>query len=183
VEKNEELNNVPQFFLPVLIGPSIRVRPIEQNDFEKLFLAASDPLIWQQHSEPNRWEKDVFSKFFAAASQPSSALVIEDRKSNEVIGTTRFYGLNRDQKSVAAGYTFLTRAYWGTGTNQELKKLILDHAFYFVEQVVFHASEGNLRSQAAIAKLGCERNPEFIDLPGVGRRVEFVLTRLKWLYK
>jgi predicted metalloenzyme YecM/RimJ/RimL family protein N-acetyltransferase len=181
VEKNEELNNIPQFFLPVLIGPSIRVRPIEQNDFDALFLAASDPLIWQQHSEPDRWEKPVFSKFFASASGPPSALVIEDRKSKEVIGSTRFYGFNKDKKSVAVGYTFFKRAYWGTGANQELKKLILDHAFSYVEQVVFHASEGNLRSQAAIAKLGCVKRPEIIEIPGVGKRVEFVLSKQKWL--
>jgi RimJ/RimL family protein N-acetyltransferase len=46
-------------------------------------------------------------------------------------------------------------------------------AFKFVQTVKFHTSENNFRSQAALAKLGYIRQQGFIDLPGVGRRVEF----------
>jgi predicted metalloenzyme YecM/RimJ/RimL family protein N-acetyltransferase len=174
VEQNEAIHNIPQFFLPVMIGPTIYVRPIFPIDFEPLYLAASDPQIWEQHSESNRWEKPVFTKFFEKASIPPNALIVEDRSSGKIIGSTRFYDYDPPSQSVAAGYTFLVRKQWGTGTNRELKELILGHAFKFVQTVKFHTSENNFRSQAALAKLGYIRQPGLINLPGVGKRVEFI---------
>ena len=45
---------------PTLQGRLIDVRPLRAGDFESLFAAASDPLIWEQHPERDRYKRDVF---------------------------------------------------------------------------------------------------------------------------
>jgi RimJ/RimL family protein N-acetyltransferase len=55
---------------------------------------------------------------------------------------------------VEIGWTFLERRFWGGSYNRELKKLMLDHAFNFVDHVVFVVGEKNLRSQKALEKIG-----------------------------
>jgi RimJ/RimL family protein N-acetyltransferase len=58
------------------------------------------------------------------------------------------------ESEVEIGFTFLEKAFWGGTYNGELKRLMLDHAFQFVDQVVFVVGENNLRSQKALQKIG-----------------------------
>jgi len=52
---------------PTLKGELIDLRPLRPGDFEDLFSAANDPLIWEQHPESDRYQRDVFQKFFDGA--------------------------------------------------------------------------------------------------------------------
>lgn len=167
-------------WLPTLVGASLRVRPIKAEDFEGLYRVASDPVLWSLHSEPNRYERPVFQKFFDKMVDPPVALVVVDRSGDQIIGSSRYYDYNSEEKSVVIGYTFLEQKYWGGPTNLELKRLMLDYAFKRIDTVIFHTSEGNLRSQKAITKLGAVRSSGLIELAGVGTRVEFRLTKERW---
>ena len=82
------------------------------------------------------------------------AFVIMDKKSQQIIGSTRFYGYAPEKSEIEIGWTFLARKYWGGRYNRELKQLMLDHAFKFVENVVFYVGENNIRSQKATEKIG-----------------------------
>jgi hypothetical protein len=42
----------------------IRLEPLQPSHFNELYAAASDPLIWEQHPNPNRYQKEVFESFF-----------------------------------------------------------------------------------------------------------------------
>jgi hypothetical protein len=42
---------------PTLIGKILRLRPIKPEDFELVYKVASDKLIWEQHPEPQRYER------------------------------------------------------------------------------------------------------------------------------
>jgi RimJ/RimL family protein N-acetyltransferase len=55
---------------------------------------------------------------------------------------------------VVIGYSFLRRDHWGGGTNRQMKRLMLDHAFRWARTVWFHVSPGNLRSQKALERIG-----------------------------
>src|SRR5215470_10291817 len=131
---------------PTLRGRLIDVRPLRPEDFEALFSAASDPLIWEQHPESDRYTREVFQKFFDGAIESKGAVAVIDRKSGRVIGTSRYYNFDADEREVEIGFTFLERAYWGGAYNGELKSLMLDHAFEFVDRVAFVVGENNLRS-------------------------------------
>ncbi|MBA3963409.1 MAG: GNAT family N-acetyltransferase [Chthoniobacterales bacterium] len=139
---------------PSLKGELIDLRPLQPNDWGDLFALASDPLIWEQHPENDRYKEEVFKVYFAEALQSGGAFVILERKSDQVIGSTRFYGHSPDKSEVEIGWTFLARKYWGGLYNSELKDLMLTHAFRYVDRVVFYVGENNIRSQKATEKIG-----------------------------
>ena len=139
---------------PHLQGDLVELRPLAPNDWDELFAVASDSLIWEQHPEPNRHKEDVFRVFFKDALESRGAFVIIDRKTQDIIGSTRFYGYDPEKSDIEIGWTFLARKYWGGRYNAEMKRLLLNHAFKFVESVVFLVGEKNVRSQKAMEKVG-----------------------------
>jgi RimJ/RimL family protein N-acetyltransferase len=139
---------------PNLIGELIELRPLAREDWNDLFAVASDPLIWEQHPESDRYKEDVFKVFFREALECRGAFVIIDTTSQQIIGSTRFYGYDPEKSEIEIGWTFLARKYWGGRYNRELKQLMLDHAFKFVESVVLLVGENNIRSQKATEKIG-----------------------------
>lgn len=142
-------------FTPIIVGETISLRPLKAEDFEALYAAASDPLIWEQHPFPLRYQRDVFeSGFFAGALASDGALIITDNASGSMIGSSRFYEWDSVKKEVAIGYTFLVRDYWGGCTNRELKRIMLAHAFRWARVAWFHVGVNNMRSRKAIEKIG-----------------------------
>jgi N-acetyltransferase len=141
---------------PTLLGRTLSIRPLRAEDLEVLYAAASDPAIWEQHPEPTRYQRTVFEGFFKAALASRGALLVTDRATGAVIGSSRYYDNDPAARSVAIGYTFLARRYWGGAANRELKQLMLDHAFRWADTVWFHVGRDNLRSRRAMEKIGAE---------------------------
>ena len=111
----------PFDFQPTLVGGTITLRPLKADDFEALYAAASDPLIWEQHPERTRYQRQVFENgFFAGALASGSAFVVINNASGEIIGSSRYYEWNPVEREVAVGFTFLTRSHWGGATNREI---------------------------------------------------------------
>lgn len=142
---------------PYMKGELIELRPLAPEDWERLFAVASDPLIWEQHPESNRYKQDVFKVFFSEALESAGAFVVIDASTREIIGSTRFYGYHATRSEIEIGWTFLARKYWGGKYNAEMKRLLLEHAFQFVENVVFLVGENNFRSQKAMEKIGATK--------------------------
>lgn len=164
---------------PTLKGRLLELRPLEPGDIDALFQAASDPLIWKQHPEPDRHERAVFERYFDGAIASRGAFAVVERASGRIIGSSRFCGLDPGRE-VEIGWTFLERGFWGGVYNREMKSLMLDHAFRFVERVVFVVGEGNLRSQKALEKIGARllRREERPGPDGrMARYVVFGMTR------
>ena len=142
---------------PNLKGELVELRPLTPEDWDDLFAVASDPLIWEQHPESDRYKEDVFKVFFGEALESGGAFVVIDKKSQQIIGSTRFYGYDPEKSEIEIGWTFLARKYWGGPYNAEMKQLLLTHAFKFVENVVFYVGEKNIRSQKAMERIGAIR--------------------------
>jgi RimJ/RimL family protein N-acetyltransferase len=171
---------------PTLEGELLRLRPLRADDWPALFAAASDPLIWEQHPQPTRYQEEVFRKFFREAMESGGAFVVLDARDERVIGSSRYLGYDPERSEIEIGFTFLARAYWGGVYNREMKDLMLRHAFRFVRHVVFLVGLENWRSQKAMEKIGGRRvgtrlngrgseNVVFqIDAPGT---VEFAIRR------
>src|SRR5499427_5364279 len=139
---------------PHLEGELIELRPLRPEDWDDLFAVASDPLIWEQHPARERYKEEVFKVFFKEALECGGGFVILDRKTGEIIGSSRFYGYDPEKSEIEIGWTFLARKYWGGRYNREMKQLLLAHAFKFVENVVFFVGPDNIRSQKAMEKIG-----------------------------
>ncbi len=139
---------------PTLVGEQIEVRPLKPEDFDALFQAASDPLIWEQHPESTRYQKEVFRRFFDGAMESGGAFAVIERASGRIIGSSWYCNLKPQVSEVEIGWTFLERRFWGGSYNRELKKLMIEHALQFVERVVFVVGEHNQRSRRALEKIG-----------------------------
>ncbi len=141
-------------YQPVLKGDLVELRPLRSEDYEDLYAIAADPLIWEQHPVTNRHEQGSFQGFFREALASGGALIAIDAKTQRVIGSSRFRGYNKERSEVEIGWTFLARSHWGGIYNREMKQLMLQHAFRFVNCVVFLVGLQNLRSQRAVEKIG-----------------------------
>ena len=144
-------------YQPHLTGVLVEVRPLQQADFGDLYAVASDPLIWEQHPSPDRHERTAFESFFKDSIESGGAVVVIDAKTGAIIGSSRFHSFNRETREVEIGWTFLARRYWGGRYNGELKRLMLAHAFQFVDRVVLLVGPDNIRSQKAVQKVGGRR--------------------------
>lgn len=134
--------------------------PLQQGDFESLYAVASDPEIWKQHPNKDRYQRGVFENFFKGALESNGAFKIIDKITGEVLGSTRFYDFNEKKNSIFIGYTFYGTKFWGKGVNPKIKKLMLDYIFQFVDTVHFHIGKENIRSQIAMERLGGQKIAE-----------------------
>jgi N-acetyltransferase len=167
---------------PHLKGELIELRPLRSEDWDGLFAVAADRLIWEQHPEGDRYKEDIFKVFFREALESGGAFVIIDKKSQQIIGSTRFYGHDPEKSEIEIGWTFLARNYWGGRYNRELKQLMLAHAFKFVESVVFFVGQNNVRSQKATERIGGIRNGMVKKIYGNGRpslNIRYVIKKPK----
>lgn len=158
-----------------LVGSSISLRPIRADDFEALYVAASDPLIWALHPDPQRYQKLIFKEnVFDPAVASNAAYVAFENTSGKLIGSSRFYEYDATKREIAIGYTFLSRDHWGGTTNSEMKALMLNHAFGSgIERVWFHVGKDNLRSRRAMEKIGGQWSHEGVKTM-FGKSIDYV---------
>ena len=157
---------MPVDLQPVLRGQLLHLRPLRGDDYESLFAVARDPFIWEQHPESTRYLPEVFRKFFDDAMASGGALIATDATTGAIIGSSRYHGYDESRREIEIGWTFLSRAYWGGRYNGEMKQLMLDHAFRFVDHVIFVVGVRNYRSQRAVEKIGATLVGTRLDASG-----------------
>jgi len=163
---------------PVLEGERLLLRPLVPEDWDALFAVASDPEVWAIHPQHDRWQEPVFRRFFADALARGGALVVIDKASGTVVGSSQYK--EPSGGTVEIGWTFLATSHWGGSYNREMKRLMLAHAFRFVDRVEFRVGESNLRSRRAMEKIGGRLTDRFdvVETPGEPmRHVIFEITR------
>ncbi len=148
------MKNLTINFQPILENKLVKATPLLLSDFELLYKAASDPLIWEQHPNKNRWQRPAFENYFTGAIESGGAFLVKDAQTDEVIGSSRYSDYHAETNTVSIGYTFFVRSYWGGGYNYALKQLMLGHIFSFVDTVRFYIGAVNKRSQISIERFG-----------------------------
>ncbi len=63
---------------PILKGKLLELKPLRLEHFDGLYAVASDPLIWQQHPNNDRYKVEVFKEFFREALESAGALAAID---------------------------------------------------------------------------------------------------------
>jgi N-acetyltransferase len=170
-------------FQPTLTGPTVVVRPITAADWPGLFAAGSDPEVWKLHPRSDRYTEPVFRAYFDGAVVSKMAFVFVDRATNRLIGSSRYYGYDPERSEVEIGWTFIARSHWGGKTNREVKRLMLDHAFTFLDTVIFWVGENNWRSQGAMTKIGGVPRDGLLtrELSGATPHVIFEISKSRYL--
>ena len=168
---------------PTLENIEVKLLPLQESDFERLYEVASDPLVWAQHPNKNRCEREPFRNFFEGAMMSGGAFLILDKITGEVAGSTRFYDYVKGQNSIFIGYTFYGTKFWGSKLNPQVKKLMLEYIFQYVDLVKFHVGAENWRSRKAMERLGAELKGEVVvAYHGEPNRknVEYWITKDNW---
>ncbi len=167
----------------VLENESFKLIPLQESDFERLYDVASDPKVWEQHPNKERYKREVFENFFKGAMESKGAFLVVSKDSGGVLGCTRFYDVDEENSSILIGYTFYGRNSWGKNVNPQVKKMMLDYIFQYVETVIFHVGKDNIRSQTAMERLGAEKMREeeiayFGELPKIN--VVYEIRKENW---
>ena len=148
------------------------------SDFDLLYEIASNPVVWEQHPEKDRWKRSVFLTFFQGALENDlGCFTIRDKSAGVVIGSTRFYSHDALGDAVRLGYTFLCPKYWGSGANQEMKEVLLEYAFKIVRELYFDIGKENFRSRKSVEKLGA------VECSHKDEKVVYVLSKDAFSYR
>jgi RimJ/RimL family protein N-acetyltransferase len=161
------------YALPVLHGHQVRLEPLTYEHAPGYLAAAgsgeqaAEVFRWLSYpggalSEPVTIEDARHHILLGLASRARGARLPYaqlDAVSGSFIGTTSFYEVDPVSRAIAIGHTWLGRPWWGTGHNTESKLLMLTHAFDALGavRVVWHTDIFNTRSQAAIERLGAQK--------------------------
>jgi RimJ/RimL family protein N-acetyltransferase len=145
-----------------LHGWGVRLEPLSRVHIDGLCSAVEDGDIGALDyvSVPDaagipNWVEHALAMRDAGRELPFAILAGE-----RVVGSTRFYDVDLSVPTLAIGYTFHAASVWRTHVNTANKRLMLGHAFGTLgaQSVYFHTSHLNLRSQAAIERLGARRD-------------------------
>jgi RimJ/RimL family protein N-acetyltransferase len=156
-------DKVSQFIQPTLMGKLVELRPLQQDHAALLLQAAADGQLWNMKITVVPGPQTVDS-YVAAALQGRGAgtvmpFVIVRRDTGETVGSTRFWKIDRANRKVEIGHTWLSESVQRSGINTEAKYLLLTHAFEVMEsvRVQFTTDELNEKSRAAILRIGAKQ--------------------------
>ncbi|MEU8170369.1 bifunctional pyridoxamine 5'-phosphate oxidase family protein/GNAT family N-acetyltransferase [Micromonospora sp. NPDC049004] len=147
-----------------LRGEHVLLEPLDLAHADDLHSATADDDVWRHLSVTRptapAGTADVVAAALAAQQRGERAPWVQRcARTGAVVGTTSYYEIDPERRSVAIGHTFLGRPWWRTGINTEAKLLLLGRAFddLGAVRVAWHTDIRNARSQAAIERLGATR--------------------------
>lgn len=153
------------FDAPELTGEYIKLVKLAPHHAEGILAAADDDEIFTYMRQARPYTVDQAHDFMANFLDPPGIQpwAQVDVASNTIAGMTTYYDIDPVFKSVTIGSTWLARRYWRTSLNTESKFLLLRHAFETLGcvRVVWHVDNLNVRSQAAVTRLGAIREGAF----------------------
>lgn len=145
-----------------LAGTIAILEPLETRHREALLSAAADGKLWNLAVTvvpgPASIDNYIGRAIAGRADGTVIPFVIIERKSGRVVGSTRFWKIDRSNRKLEIGHTWLSLSAQRTGINTEVKYLMLSHAFETLDcvRVQFTTDELNIRSRAAILRLGAK---------------------------
>lgn len=169
----------PEGLTPRLQGALVSLEPLAPEHAEGLWAAAQAPEIWRWLA-PLGSDRELFDRWFALALEArrdgaEGVFASRDRRSGELVGSTRYLNVRPTDRVVEVGWTWLAPSTWRTGVNVEQKLLLFRHAFERLGcvRVELKTDARNERSRTAMAALpaqfeGILRNHMIV--PGVGQR-------------
>lgn len=149
--------------LPTLIGNHIELWPLQPEHREAMLSAAADGELWNLKvtTVPNTSTIDNYIATAVAGRDACTMLpfVIVQRTSGRIVGSTRFWKIDRANRKMEIGHTWLSQSVQRTGVNTEAKYLLLGYAFEVLQavRVQFTTDELNDKSRAAILRIGAKQ--------------------------
>jgi RimJ/RimL family protein N-acetyltransferase len=148
---------------PTLTGPTIELRPLQLSHQEALVDAASDGELWTMKVTvvPGPETAGQYIATALAGQQAGTVMpfVIVKRETGQVVGSTRFWKIDRVNRKLEIGHSWLSASVQRSGVNTEAKYLLLTYAFEAMNavRVQFTTDELNEKSRAAILRIGAKQ--------------------------
>jgi N-acetyltransferase len=170
-----------------LTGTIVRLEPLTPSHESEIEAASNDPRIWK-HTAFAKTAKDYVSAALIAQEMGEQVPFVVRRLSDgKVVGMSRLFEIDAHHMRCEIGYTWYIPEEWGTKVNPESKLLLMGHCFetWGARRIQFKTDHENLRSQAAIAKLGAVKEgvlrAHMIRPDGTQRHsVIYSVTREEW---
>ncbi|HWW04234.1 GNAT family protein [Collimonas sp.] len=149
--------------MEALLGQRIRLRPLLASDADALVEAAADGELWNLPFTvvPSAATVQHYIRVALEGQAAGTVMpfVTEIRETNQVIGSTRFWKIDRQNRKLEIGSTWLAASWQGTYVNTEAKFLMLCYAFEVLAcvRVQFTTDEINEKSRRAILRLGAKQ--------------------------
>lgn len=146
-----------------LEGNFVRLEPLEREHGDALVAAAGDGELWNSTVTVVPSSETIGAYLDAALDASAEKLelpfVIVQKTSGLIVGTTRFYNVDHENRNVEIGYTWLAKAVQRTAVNTEAKLLLLTHAFehWRCIRVSLITDVLNVQSQKAILRIGAKQ--------------------------
>jgi RimJ/RimL family protein N-acetyltransferase len=143
-----------------LTGTTVELRPLQRGHSAALVQAAADGQLWNLKVTnvpgPDTVEKYVDIALAGREAGTMIPFVIVRRDTGEIVGSTRFWKVDRVNRKLEIGHTYISQSVQKSGVNTEAKLLLLTHAFEVMDcvRVQFTTDELNEKSRAAILRLG-----------------------------
>ena len=156
-------SSAPFDLKPLLTGELVELQPLEPHHRAGLLQAADDGELWNMTLTvvPDGRTIDTYlaKAFDGRADGTVIPFTIVERASGRIIGTTRFWKVDRANRKLEIGHTWLAASSQRTGANTEAKFLLLRHAFEQMQcvRVQFTTDELNEKSRAAILRIGAKQ--------------------------
>jgi N-acetyltransferase len=146
----------------ILENDIVLLRPLEHSDFDYLLeYSENEPEIWEYNSGgangKENLEKYIKNAIIQRENEKEYPFIVFDKTTKKHVGSTRFYAIFSDNKTIEIGYTWYGQKYQRTGINKNCKFLLLEFAFdkLQMERVAFAANNKNLKSLNAMKSIGC----------------------------
>ncbi|MFI0898827.1 GNAT family N-acetyltransferase [Streptomyces sp. NPDC020983] len=144
-----------------LTGGTVRLEPLTPAHLPDLFAAGGgDEEVWRWQGGPApRTEDELAQRQRIVLEGPYVPFAVVHLPSGRAVGWTTYMDVDVPNERLEIGWTWYGRAYWRSSVNTEAKLLLLAHAFeeLGMGRVQLKTDHLNLRSQAAIARLGARR--------------------------
>lgn len=146
----------------ILENEYVLLRPLERTDFNHLMeYSENEPEIWDYNAGgangKENLEKYIKNAVTQRENEKEYPFIVFDKTAQKYVGSTRFYAVFSENKTIEIGYTWYGQHYQGTGINKNCKFLLLAFAFdtLQMERVAFAANNKNTRSLNAMKSIGC----------------------------
>ncbi len=145
---------------PTLTGAHVELRPLQPEHAQALLDAAADGQLWNMTLTvvpgPDTVVKYITTALAGREAGSVMPFVIVSRATGRVVGSTRFWKIDPDNRKMEIGHTWLGVSTQRSGINTEAKYLLLTHAFEVMQavRVQFTTDELNEKSRAAILRIG-----------------------------
>ncbi|KAA0814940.1 GNAT family protein [Bacillus sp. AY2-1] len=150
-----------------LEGNSISLIPLEVKHKEQLFEVLKSPEVWEYSWRKVTTVEDIEQILMIAVNNKKDGkhipFIVKDKLKGQVLGTTQICGIDKVNRNVEIGWTWLSPKVWRTKVNTECKFLLLKYCFeeLKVNRVQFSVSGENLRSQKAVERIGATKEGTF----------------------